>query len=236
MTTTPTTTPTTAPTTPDLTNYRTVHHCLRRAAHRLAAAGHQLDPQDHRRVHAFATYWEGYAGEILCHHTIEDDYFFPALAERVAVGAEALVAIDGDHEHLDVLMADITAQVRRVVGGGGTRTLCRLLDELADHLDTHLAVEDADLLPLFERHFTAEEYEELDTRAVKSLGIGKQAAFTIPFIAEGAPPGRWAAMLATAPLPLRILYRLTWRRHARLVDAAFGPDVPVVTPALVGVS
>lgn len=221
---------------PDLTNYRTVHHCLRRAAHRLAAAGHQLDPQNHRRVRAFATYWEGYVGEILCHHTIEDDFFFPALVEQVAVGAEALAAIEGDHEHLDVLMADITAEVRRVVGGGGTRALCRLLDELADHLDTHLAVEDADLLPLFERHFTAEEYDDLDTRAVKSLGIGKQAAFTIPFIAEGAPPGQWAAMIATAPLPLRILYRLTWRRHARLVAAVFGPEVPAGTAALVEVA
>lgn len=208
--------------TPDLTNYRQVHHALRRAARRLAVAARQLDPTDRRRVKAFATYWKGYAGEILCHHTIEDDHFFPALVQQVATGAAALAAIDGDHDHLDLLMITIDAEVAQVAAGAGTAVLCELLDELAEHMDTHLDVEDRDLLPLFERHFTAEEYEALDARAIKALGLGRQAAFTVPFIADAATPEARAAMLGGAPLPFRVLYRLTRGRHARLSAAALG--------------
>lgn len=211
--------------TPDLTAYRQVHHALRRAARRLAVAARQLDTNDRRRVKAFATYWKGYAGEILCHHTIEDDYFFPALAQQVATGPAALAAIDGDHEHLDHLMAKIGDEVDHVVAGGGTPVLCDLLDELAEHMDTHLDVEDRDLLPLFERHFTAEEYEAIDAQAMKALGLGRQAAFTVPFIAEAATPEVFAAMLGGAPLPFKVLYRLTRGRHARLSALALGEAV-----------
>ena len=213
-------------TTPDLTNYRLVHRALRRAARRLAVAAPRIDVTDRRQVEAFAAYWKGYAGEILCHHTIEDDFFFPALVEQVATGAAALAAIDGDHDHLDHLMEDIGEEVEHFVRHGGTVRLCELLDELADHMDTHLDIEDADLLPLFERHFTAEEYEALDAKAIKALGLGRQAAFTVPFIAEACTPEEAAALFATAPLPFRILYRMTRGRHARMIATAFGPDLP----------
>ncbi len=211
-------------TAPDLTTYRIVHRGLRHGAHRLAAAGARLDPTDARRVAAFAAYWRGYAGEVLHHHGVEDDVFFPALVETVAVGAEALEAIGGDHEHLDVLMDAITARIAELETGGGTEELCRLLAELADHMETHLAVEDADLLPLFERHFTAEAYEALEAQALEDVGLGKQAFFTVPFIVGSATPAERFRLLADAPLPLRVVYRLTRRRHARLVLAALGPE------------
>lgn len=210
-------------TVPDLTNYRLVHKALRQAADRLAVAARQLDGADRAQVKAFAKYWRGYSGEILAHHTVEDDFFFPALAEKVAVGAAALEAIDGDHEHLDHLMEAVDSEVRHVVKGGGHHVLCRLLDELAAHMNEHLDIEDADLLPLFERHFSVEEYEALDEAAIKSLGVGRQAAFTVPFVVDAADPDGQVALLTGAPAPLRILYRLTRKSHARLAAKAIGP-------------
>ena len=106
--------------------------------------------------------------------------------------------------------------------GAGTEALVSLLDEVADHIDDHLDFEDADLLPLFERHFGAEEYEALDKRAMKSLGIGRQAAFTIPFILKGATPPQRLHLLAHAPLAFRVIYQLARHRHDRLEATALG--------------
>ena len=213
---------------PDLTMYRLVHHGLRRGAHRLAAGAAQLDIGDRRQVKAFASYWDGFAGELTAHHKVEDDFFFPALIERVAVAEHALAGIEGDHDELDRLIAKTADEVEHVVGGGGTITLCRLLEELDEHLDRHLGIEDDDILPLFERHFSAEEYAELDEAAIKSLGVGSQALFTVPFIAEMATPPQLMKMLIEAPLPMRVVYRLGRRRYARMVTRAFGHDEMLV--------
>jgi len=100
-----------------------------------------------------------------------------------------------------------------------------VLRDLAAHMDAHLDFEDADILPLYVRHFTAEEYDALNARALKSLGIGKQAAFTVPFIALSITPAEREHVLGEAPAAFRLLFRMTRRRHARLVATAFGNAV-----------
>jgi hemerythrin-like domain-containing protein len=211
-------------TAPDLSTYRAVHTALRRAPHRLAESARTLDPADRRRVKAFARYWRGYEGEVVAHHTIEDDSFFPALIERVPVAAELIERTDADHERLDELMEACSASIARIEGGAGASeltTLIAALRGLADHMDQHLGFEDADILPLFERHFTGDEYAALEEQAQKSLGIGAQAAFTVPFVAAALAPPERERIMAAAPTPFRVLYRLTRGRHARLETRVF---------------
>src|SRR5262245_8755527 len=98
-------------TTPDLTSYRAVHTALRRAPRQLEHAVRTLDPTDGRRVKALATYWKGYAGEVLAHHTIEDEHFFPALVARVPGTAALIERTDAEHHELDELMGRCTAAV-----------------------------------------------------------------------------------------------------------------------------
>jgi hemerythrin-like domain-containing protein len=211
-------------TAPDLTTYLAIHTALRRGAHALAAGVTALDPADRGRGRALARYWEGYAGEVHAHHTIEDDVFFPALVERVAVAAELIGRTDADHHHLDELMTTISTAMAEIVAGGSPAPAEAALRELARHMDEHLDFEDADVLPLFSRHFDAAEYEALDERAQKSLGIGKQAAFTVPFVAACLDDETRQRVFSGAPLPFRVLYRLTRRSHARLIAAALGPS------------
>jgi hemerythrin-like domain-containing protein len=211
--------------TPDLTTYLAVHAALRSGAHRLAAGAATLEAADRRRLGAFRTYFDGYAGEVLAHHTIEDDYFFPALAEQVGAATARIDRLERDHADLDELMTAVTDGLARI--GAGTLTGAEVavsLSELAVHMDEHLDFEDAEILPRFARHFSVEQYEALEAQAQKSLGIGKQAAFTIPFIVASVPPELREQLLGGAPAPLRILYRMTKGRHARLTVAAFGPD------------
>ena len=195
----------------------------------MAAA--ELDPADRRRVQAFARYWKGFAGEVLAHHTIEDDVMFPALVERVPVAAELIGRTDADHERLDELMTAVAAEVEELAAGRLAPALAAELRELAALMDAHLDFEDAEVLPLFERHFTAEEYEELDDQAAKALGISKQAAFTVPFIASMLDPDVRERVFGDAPAAFRLLYRATRRSHARLADRALGPVALHEAPA-----
>jgi hemerythrin-like domain-containing protein len=209
-------------TTPDLTTYRAVHTALREAASRMAAAAGTLRRSDWRRIDAFSRYWRGYAGEVLAHHTVEDDIFFPALVERCPVAGSLIARTDADHHHLDELMSAIDGAVARMVRGEGPGDVADLLGQLAVHMDEHLGFEDEDILPLFSRHFTGEEYDAMEVEAKKALGIGKQAAFTIPFVLYWLEPGTVTHLMAAAPAAFRVLHRLTRRRHARMARTALG--------------
>lgn len=212
------------PSAPDTSDYRVIHHCLRIAPHLVAAAVVEVATGDVRRARALQRYWIGYAGEVLAHHTVEDEVFFPRLVERVPVVAEHLAQVDGDHHRLDVLMdacSDALARFAATAGPAEADDAADVLRELARHMDQHLDFEDEDLVPLFGRHFTAQEYEELTEAAMKGLSI-KQALFSVPFIMHWTTPADRDRLLAEAPLALRLIYRLTRTRHARLTELALG--------------
>ena len=105
-------------TVPDITMYLAIHRCLRLGARAMAQAVAEIDPADTPRTAAIRRYWKGYAGEVLAHHTIEDEIFFPALIDRVPVAGQLTDRTDDDHPHLDELMDDLTASFDRLAGGG----------------------------------------------------------------------------------------------------------------------
>jgi hemerythrin-like domain-containing protein len=212
-------------TTPDLTTYHAVHTALRRGTSALARAAAELDPADRHRASAFARYWKGFAGEVLAHHTIEDDVMFPALIERAPVAGQLISRTDADHERLDELMTAIAAEIEELTAGRIAPELAGELRELAFLMDAHLDFEDAEVLPRFEQHFSAEEYAELDDQAAKALGLSRQAAFTVPFIASMLDPDVRDRVFGNAPAAFRLLYRATRRSHARLAGRALGPVV-----------
>lgn len=209
-------------TAPDLTTYRAVHTALREAASRMAAAAGTLRRSDWRRIDAFSRYWKGYAGEVLAHHTVEDEIFLPALVERCSVAGTLIARTDADHHHLDELMTAIDTAVARMVRGEGPGELATLLGQLAVHMDEHLDFEDADILPLFARHMTKEHYDALEVEAQKAIGVGKQAAFTIPFVLYWLSDDTVEHLMATAPAAFKVLHRLTRRRHAKMARTALG--------------
>ena len=54
-------------------------------------------------------WFRGFAAEIQCHHHIEDELLFPAIAARVATYPEIAPKLEADHSELDGLLADLTA-------------------------------------------------------------------------------------------------------------------------------
>lgn len=217
-----------APTTPDTTTYLLVHRALRTSARRLADATAAYDRQDPRRTRALVRWTEGFIAELHCHHTIEDDAMFPALVARVPGAAELIDRTDADHAAMDLIMERLETGAKILRMGGSPRKLHEAATDLADLLDVHLAFEDAHVIPLFERHFTAEEYQRLDEEAMAILGVSKQALFTVPFVLSEATPEELDRSWATAPTPFKVLYLASRGRYRRMADRALGPvSVPV---------
>ena len=220
----PTATSPVATTSADLTSYQAIHSAIRVTSHRLVAAAGRVDPADRGRVKAMRRYWKGYEGEVLLHHTVEDDIFFPALRERVPVIVPLLDQLDDEHHQLDAAMKRCATAVE-ALAAGQTDDLVPSLRSYASLMDHHLDLEDADILPLFQRHFDAEEFEGLHAKAMESTGMSKQLLFTVPFLGTNATPEEKAALLDQAPLPFRVMYRVTRRPHLRLARRALGGHV-----------
>lgn len=216
---------------PDLTAYRTVHLALRGGADLLASVAADVPAAHRARVAAFRRYWAGYAREVLTHHRVEDDIILPHLVARVPV-AEALVRrTDAEHHELDAVMDRCGAAAQALTDGVRSDDLAPAFVELAALMARHLDFEDEDILPLFERHYTAEEYAVLDEAAVKALGL-RNAVFAVPFVLSFATDELRAEMLDGAPLPLRVIDRLGRRTHARLL-AELGASTPAARPEAV---
>ena len=206
----------------DTSDFVAIHRCLRLGGRAIAQAMETLDRTDRRRVEDLERYWRGYAGEVLAHHTIEDEIFYPALVERMPDAAEHLERIADDHHLLDELMDEGHVTMSAVVAGGPTGPAADVLGHLDRLMHHHLDYEDADLVPLFTVHFDQDEYDQLTKAASRSLGLGKQVLFTVPFVASWVTDEQRQHLFADAPLPFRLMERMTRRRHARLAASALG--------------
>jgi hemerythrin-like domain-containing protein len=216
-------------TSPDLGNYYAVHRQQRIDLQRLATAVETATEADRRgRLRPLARWARGFAQELKTHHTLEDEVFFPAVLERVPSAQALLEGLDVDHHQLDPMIDRLAPGIAdladpRVPFEPVRTEMAALAQALREFLDRHLDVEDEDLLPLFYRHFSAEEYDELHERAQQTMPKS-HLGFTVPWFVEALDEAGKSKALATAPLPLRIVYRATRRGHVRLVAAAFGID------------
>ncbi|HEX7133105.1 MAG TPA: hemerythrin domain-containing protein [Iamia sp.] len=228
-------------TTPDLSFYFAIHRKMRSDIARAAVAVASATEADRSgRLVPLARWTAGFTHELVEHHFVEDRFFFPELRRRVPAAAAVLDALDAEHHVLDDLLdrwPDAIAALadRRRPFASAHLEAVAVTQGLADVLGPHLDREDADVLPLFWRHMDGAEYDALQQAAIdggKKRGLG----FVVPWNASCVEGAERAALLEQAPLPMRVLLRLTEGRHQRLVAAAFpgvaapltgGSSVPV---------
>jgi hemerythrin-like domain-containing protein len=218
-----------SPATADLTGYLAIHQAMRVANDQLVRGIGTARVADPERAAALGRWFRGYSDELRTHHHIEDDIIFPQLAGRVPAYAQYSGALAGDHDHLDRLIDALRVALRSWAQHTSASDEARdaryaaldLAVELRDFLEEHLAIEDADVLPMIERHFTADEYVALEKQAGKAITI-RQAMFTAPWYMATVDVETAARTLHEAPRALRIIYALSRRRYGKLVEAAFG--------------
>ena len=212
---------------PDLRQYRAMHSAIRASNERFVAALIDLRRSArHPAAPALQRWFTGYGQELRGHHRIEDTIFFPALAARVPAYPDYAPTLDIDHHRLDELV-DLIAESLGTLASATSPwdadhdAAVAHAVELRDLMSEHLEFEDREILPLFERHFSAEEYAALDDQARRSVSL-QHALFFVPWFMSSVEPDVAATALAEAPLPLKVIHRLTRRSHRRLVTEAFG--------------
>lgn len=222
---------------PDLRQYRAIHQAIRTSNERFVAALVDLRRSArHPASPALQRWFAGYAEELRSHHRIEDTIFFPALAARVPSYVDYADAVDADHHRLDEVVDQITTALDRLasttkpwdeVHSAAVTCAVQLRDLMAAHLD----MEDREILPMFERHFSAEEYTAMDVQARGSISL-RHAMFFVPWFAHSVGPEVAAGFIGEAPPPLKVVHRLTRRRYQRRIEEAFGSYAAhlVVTP------
>jgi hypothetical protein len=213
---------------PDLTFYFAIHQAQRDALSRYCDAVSSLTEGDRSmRGPALASWSKGMACQLDEHHHAEDRFFFPSLREKVPAASAVLDRLDADHRVLDDLLLrwpDLSARLAdpRVPFVEAHAAAHAFAQDLRTFVQAHLDVEDQDILPLFWRHYSAAEYDQVEQRAIKK-GKKKGMAFVAPFavdcFAEG--PAR-DAFLASVPSVLRLFHRLVRPRYDRMAAAAFG--------------
>lgn len=209
---------------PDVRMWLLMHRSMRTDAGRFAAAVERLDASDRRQAARLGRWFAGYREAIHVHHTTEDDWVFPALAEKVgATGFPQLEGLEADHEHLDGLLEGIGEHLACLTGAARLResTLADLgvaAGELRALLDRHLDVEEQEVVPVFVEAFTSAEFEAIEAAAGKSHGL-RQLTFTAPWVVDHADDDERAALFAVAPLPVRLLVRVMRPRYERLAAA-----------------
>lgn len=103
------------------------------------------------------------------------------------------------------------AQLRRTGEGGD---LAETLDDLYAGLVEHLALEEREVLPLAEVHVRPQEWARLGEEGMASVPGRERPRVLGMFMLEG-DPAAIRAMLAQAPLPVRLLMpRLAPRSYA----------------------
>jgi hemerythrin-like domain-containing protein len=216
---------------PDLTTFAVLHRLMREDSRRLADAVARVGELEREvQVPKLARWYAGFQDELHDHHVIEDDIFNPALVERVPTASPLVDRIDADHRNLALLIERVTVALERLANPHASFRAAHaeavmVTDGLAALLDSHLAFEDGDVVPLFGVHFTGEEYEALEKKAMK-LPAPRRLVFTIPWVMQGASEDERRAMLDAAPLPFKLLWYVVRGRYRRIEAAAFTSSVP----------
>ncbi|WP_431964216.1 hemerythrin domain-containing protein [Actinacidiphila sp. bgisy160] len=212
----------------DIRDMLVVHEAFRRAYGRMPGLVLTVTPGDTARAAVVADHIQMIEEFLHLHHKGEDVLLWPKLAARAPHDLfPALELMDKHHEQIDGLLAECSSSLarwRRNAGASDRDELARALRALAEALTEHLAVEEAEVLPIVDQYVTAAEWHELGDHAINGLPK-KKLPIIFGMLASLAEPAVVTLMLSTAPLVPRIIMPVLGPRafasHARKV---YGPD------------
>lgn len=179
------------------TFFLTVHHALRRDAHRFPAAIRAgVDPA------VVAGHWTRYRAILVGHHDHEDELLFPVVRAAHPELGPVLDALAAEHEALD----DVLAEVDSAYAGIATdaRRAAAAAERLADVVARHLDREEEHLVPVMER----DGAEATAGAAGPPPDAGPRdgfddPAFQLPWLTDGLDPGLVEVLLGALPPPLQ---------------------------------
>lgn len=202
-----------------------MHHAFRRDLRAFASAAAHTPIEDRATWRALAARFEQLGWVLHHHHTGEDTGLWPLLRERCSTGEIAtLDAMEAEHEEIDPLLEAAAAGFDRLGSDADEEARSALAAHLVaarESLGRHLAHEETEAMALVQRHLTQADWTHLEETAFKPGASLSRLAFLVPWVCEGVPAEIRDGLLASAPLPMRVVLRLAGPGFGRRERAAF---------------
>ncbi|GAB2856934.1 hypothetical protein GCM10022221_65650 [Actinocorallia aurea] len=204
-----------------------IHRGLRRESRLLVELVGATRPGDVRRARVLAAHLADYLVGLHNHHHGEDELIWPTLLSRVDLDADIVLRMEAQHEKVAATierLRGLAGPWARSADAAARDALTAALTEHRAVLVEHLDDEEANLLPLAERHLTEAEWNAQGehfvqhtpkTKILKLLGI----------VLEDATPQERAEFLAGLPAPARAVWRFYGARHYAGVMRRLREDV-----------
>ncbi|MEU8171346.1 hemerythrin domain-containing protein [Microbispora hainanensis] len=200
---------------PDLVTFLVFHTGLRREFGRLAEVLDRCDPRDERRRAVVDEHLALLLRALHHHHTEEDEAIWPLLRGLVPEARAVLDRLEADHQEMDAVIGRLSG------GGRAAREVASDLRSLDRLLNTHLDLEESEVVPLIREHVSAAWWEESGKKVTKSQG--RDLPMLAAWLLDVATPADRDHIYGSAPAIMRVLYRLSWRRaYERRVSQVYG--------------
>lgn len=165
--------------------------------------------------------WQTFRGQLHFHHTAEDTAMWPPVRARLdsmqhAAGLALLDEMEAEHGQIGPLLTAVDDALAMNVG---REQLRELLGRLQATLASHLAHEEAEVLPLISSVMSRAEVARIGISIARRAGL-RQAAVMFPWALCEAGPLVRAEVLGQLPAPARLLYRAVWLPRYRRRAAA----------------
>lgn len=179
-----------------------IHRAVRRDATRLSIAlseGWGTPPA------AVRAYWNVTSGQLHHHHELEDTVVWPLMGERLGDRVEALLARNAqEHQVMASAMDQFDAAV--VAMTTDTVTARAALGRMQETIETHLAHEEADVLPLIPDAFTLDDIAFFQAEDAKT----NPPNTFLPWMLEDAGNADVAFFTGHMPAPVREQLDTSW--------------------------
>lgn len=151
------------------------------------------------------------------HHSVEDDYYWPALV-RNGADRSLLEPLEKEHHMIDPLLDETEAAFAGLKGQSGDgrsfEALATLVERFKDGMLSHLDNEEPVFFPLLTQYMPDDESHKL------SITVGKKAprqgvSWLMGGVQYGMTSDQSAEFLAILPAPIRLLRPLFLRKYAK---------------------
>lgn len=191
------------PTNPGWRIQLAIHRAVRRDASRLTVA---LARGCEIPIEAVRAYWAVTAAQLHHHHEFEDTVVWPLLGERLGDRVEALLARNADEHRLMASAMDEFDAALVTLTTTDTGAAREALGRMQEGIVTHLAHEEADVLPLIPEAFTLEDIAFFQAEDAKK----NAANVFLPWMLDDAPEADLAFFTGPMPAAVRAQLESSW--------------------------
>ncbi|WP_336921052.1 hemerythrin domain-containing protein [Aquipuribacter sp. SD81] len=214
----------------DQTGMYLMHHAFRRDLGRFEAAARATPVEAAATWRALEQRWHRFGEVLHHHHTVEDDTAWPLMKTRATeagepAAVEVLDAMEAEHDQIDPALHACGSALRDMVEhpcSDHRNALAVTIASARAALLAHLAHEETDALPLWQRLFTAADHETTERAARSGYPASLMFGFMLPWMADELPEPVLRRVLADAPPGYGLALRLARIGYERKERRAFG--------------